>query len=162
MVVAKTAVVIGRRKATTVGFREAAELASVEMQAQVLRQSVSGVQVAMTATNAQLMAAIATSDQLMVVTAMTAVQVVQSALHMVAMTAVLPAPSAHPMVAVTQNASTTATTVAVALVTVTARHATLTAQTAQLATSHAIHRSVAHEMQTQTRRLSSKTRFLSV
>jgi hypothetical protein len=142
MVAAKTADAIGLRKATTVGFREAAELASVEMLAQAHQPSVNG---AASVIHAHHMAAQTTAMTARSVHSTTVTTAHLSALHTAAMTA-----SVSTIATIDQRVASGQKT------------ATLTVQTAQPAMIRANQPSAVLASRTQTRRLSSKTRFLSV
>jgi hypothetical protein len=181
-------VVTGRRKATTVGFREAAQLASAEMQALVARRSAPGetqpiaihaqAMVAMTgrvATAGLREAAKLASETVSVMTAAAAQHgAIATTAHLVAngqmksqlVPVVKTAQATVAMIAlvsktVRPSAAGAATQTTAATAAMTANHATLIVQTAQSAMLHAKALSAVHAIQTQTRRHSSKTRCLS-
>jgi hypothetical protein len=180
--------VTGRRKATTVGFREAAQLASAEMQALVARRSAPG-ETQPIAIHAQAMVAmigrVATaglreaaklaSETVSVMTAAAAQHgAIATTAHLVAngqmksqlVPVVKTAQATVAMIAlvsktVRPSAAGAATQTTAATAAMTANHATLIVQTAQSAMLHAKALSAVHAIQTQTRRHSSKTRCLS-
>jgi hypothetical protein len=193
LAMAKTKVlmaVTGLRKATTVGFREAAQLASAEMQALAAqRKGLGETQLtAITAKAAALATAKTAGAAQHGATAMTAQPAmasahtvsVQSDLHMVVTigrvataglreAAKLASEMGHEATiraskTVRPSAAGVATLVTLATATstaMTANRATLTAQIVPSVTHHARPLSVVHAMPTQTRRHSSKTRCLS-
>jgi hypothetical protein len=182
MVAAKTAVAIGRRMVATAGIQvirvqQHASLATTQMTAQlamVVRLTTQIVLLMVTATHAHHSAVAAmtvmhvrhavtmsvnlvlletarTAQRVQVLVVASATATVQSALH-----------TANRIHRVSKTALQSAVgqkTVAVILL---AKSATQTVLTAQHAMIHANQVSVVHATQTQTRRLSSKTRFLSV
>jgi hypothetical protein len=168
MVAAKTAVAIGHLVATRVPVQQHVSLATTQMTAQPVMAARHTTQIvlhlvvaAMTAMHARLAvtmsanhvllvtAKIAQHAQVLVVASATAT--VQSALHT--------ASQIHRVSKIAPQSAVGLKTVVVIQV---AKSATQTALTAQHAMTHASHHSAAHATQTQTRRLSSKIRYLSV
>jgi hypothetical protein len=167
MVAAKTAVAIGHLVATRAPVQQHASLATTQKTAQPVMAARHTTQIvlhlvvgAMTAMHARLVATMS-ANHAHLVTAKIAqhaqVLVVASATA-TALSALHTASQIHHVLKTALQSAVGQKTVAVILL---AKSATQIAQTAQPAMTHASHHSAAHATQTQTRRLSSKTRFLS-
>jgi hypothetical protein len=171
MVAAKTAVAIGHLVATRAPVQQHASLATTQKTAQPVMAARHTTQIvlhlvvaAMTAMHVRLVATMS-ANHAHLVTAKIAqhaqVLVVASATA-TALSALHTASQIHRVSKIAPQSAVGLKTVVVIQVAIqTAKSATQIAQTAQPAMTHASHHSVEHATQTQTRRLSSKTRFLS-